>query len=318
MLPHLLRRFALAVAVATLAVAAVSVTAGLVRLLPWVTAASVPIGVVLVVARMLLLASLEVALLVAAPVGVAIEVWRLNVDHSIRTLLACGMPPRRIAAHAAGAALLVACCLAATSGCWHAHMADPGGSANQMLRAGRDVCRAGQPHNVPVLGLTWICLDGRARAVSVFGSPDAPVVWSAADLRFSSDLSAALLADVQVTTKTPRLRVTVDRATASGFAPGVRPGSGAASTRALVFAVAVLVSSVLCAWVLVRNPVRSQLAAFGVGVAGPAAFLLLADHLLALPWTGALCATSLASMAPWAACKVLRVRWLSRPRAGAT
>ncbi len=304
--------------VATLAVAAVSIAAGLVRLLPWVTAASVPTTVVLIVARMLLLASLEVALLVAAPVGVALEAWRLNVDHSARTMLACGMPPARIAAHAAGVSSIMACCLAFASGCWHAHLVDPGGNANQMLRAGRDVCHGGQPRNVPVLGLTWLCLDGRARAVGVAGPPEASVVWSAADLRFSSDLSVALLADVQVTTKTPRLRVTVDRATASGFAPGVHPASGAAPTRALVFAVTVLVSSVLCAWVLVRTPVRSRLAAFGVGIAGPAAFLPLADRLIALPWAGPLCATALASMAPWVACKVLRLRWLSRTRTGAS
>lgn len=280
MLPHLLRRLAVSVFTALAAALGIGLVAGAVRVLPWVASPSVPTSVILVFARVLALAAAEVALVIAAPIGVALETWRMTADHSVRTLLAVGVRPWRLAAHSAAIAAAFSLVSAAVSSSWSRDARSPGVFTNHLMHAGQDVCASRRPAAVPLVGVTWLCVAGEARLVGVAGELSSQIAWSASDARFADDLSSASLSDLRVALRSRKAEVRAERANVRGFAPWLAPSAGRRGARPAAFALALLLSSLAASWSLLRWPARSRVTAFVVGCAGPVAFLLAADRLV--------------------------------------
>ncbi len=281
MLPHLLRRLTVSAITALAAALSVGLVAAGVRVLPWIASPSVPAPVILVFVRVLALATAEVCLLLAVPIGLALETWRLTADHSVRTLLSIGVRPWTLAAHSAAVAAALALVSAGVSSSWGTELQAPGTLSNRLLQAGRDVCASRQPASVPMVGVTWLCVAGRARLLGVTGHPPSQVAWSASNASFASDLSSASVWELRAALRSGKAQLRVERANVTGFAPWLAPGAGNRVSRPLVFAIVLLLSSVVASWCLVRWPARSRLVAFVVGTAGPVGFLLLAQRLLA-------------------------------------
>lgn len=319
MLPHLLRRIAASVAATTAAVLGIALAASSVRLMPWLVSPTISWPATSVFARLLVASAVEVAFLVSIPTGVALSVWRLTTDQSARTLHTVGVGPLRIAAHAALVAAAAATLLTLVSAVARRPLHAPGRVSNHVVQAARSVCASAKPSSVPGLGWTWLCVERRPTLVGVVGQGDDRIAWSASDVTFSDDLSAATFVDVTASSVLPRIDARVRRVAVTGFAPWIAPSAPRDDLRALALWVAAIVSSAASAWSLLLRPARSQAFAFVVGMAGPVVVLAIAGPLMSAAPPACIVATTLVAMlTPIAFRHLAAWTWLSGARSNAS
>lgn len=277
-----LRAFAGPAARATLAVAAgvlgVALLAGAVRLLPVLLTPGVPLRLWPVLGRAVLSVALEAALFVAPPIGFALAAARLVERGEARALFAIGVSPRGLVARSAPALLAAALAAALAAGLWGREARAPGRAARDLLDQARTACLAAPPPavaEVPVLGVTWVCLPGEpARAVGPLPPAGA---FAASSISLADDLAslAARDLDLVLPPSADRGEAHLHAASASirGLAPLGRPSNLTPTARVLVLAVTAPLLAAVAALLLLRAAVGRVTAAV-VGAAGPAASLL--------------------------------------------
>lgn len=288
MLRHLVLRSARSVAWVVLVGMLVGAGASTVRLLPWIVAPDVPLPVGVAFLRSLLLAAVEVVLLLAVPIGAALEVTRWRADGTVAALRALGVGPVRQTGNVVVVALAASalCLLVSLESAAVAEA--PGSLSNELLQAAaRSACRDERPARVPLAGATWLCCSGRARLAGRL--PDdgpARMAWTARDASFSPGLQRIELHDAHWTFAEPAVSVRARTVVLTGLLPWVVPASTPAALRALATALTALGAALASSWALLRWPSSSRARALCVAVSSTLGFLLLGPALLS--WAGPL------------------------------
>lgn len=245
---------------------------GVVRLLPWLLSPSIGWGPSLPFARALLVTAFEAALLMGAPVGIAVGAALFVERGEYRALAALGARPSQVLSSLAlpiASLLLLSAASAMLS-----DPAAPGRFARDLVLGARSGCEeSGETQrDVPLLGVSWLCLEPAPRFVGRV--PGVRDTWfSAASVNITDDLRAAELGDLRVAGRARGrdVAVRVGRARITGL-----PGWGSAKRlegvrRGAVFGVVAAVLSLFGAFsVLTRatGPLPSAFAAlFGSAVA---------------------------------------------------
>jgi hypothetical protein len=219
-----------------LVVLALGIAAGTVRLLPWLSAPEVPFEVALPFARALGAAATETALLVGAPVGVALVVAGFVERGEARALFALGASPIRLVASAAPHLVLFGIAAAGAGLAWGSSADVPGRFAVDLVAQGRASCAratTAKSAQVPLVGVTWLCFPGQPPRVSGALPGLSGMAWfTAHDFTPSDDLREVRLTDLRVFTKKldeqHYLEMSVQSATVRGL-----PGWGRSSKLAL-------------------------------------------------------------------------------------
>jgi hypothetical protein len=277
-----LRVFAGPAARATLAIAAgvlgVALLAGAVRLLPILLAPGVPLRLWPVLGRSALAVALEAALFVSPPLGFALAAARLVERGEARALFALGVSPLGLVGRSAPALLAAALAAALAAGLWGREAHAPGRAARDLLDQARVACLAAPPPavaEVPVLGVTWVCLPGEPpRAVGPLPPAGA---FAAASITLADDLAALAARDLDLVlpAAADRGAAHLHAASASirGLAPLGRPSNLTPAARVLVLAFTAPLLAAVAALLLLRAA-QGRVAAAVVGASGPAASLL--------------------------------------------
>jgi hypothetical protein len=279
---YLLAKMAASTAIATLVCLAIGSFAASVRLLPWIAAESVPTRAAWAFAQALLLAAVEVALLLAPPVGISVLMARLTADGSWVALQSLGVGPARVSVHAGLVAAAAAALSLGASSLWGLQARDPGLLSNELLDAGRQVCAAPGPREVPLVGVSWLCLQQQPRIAGRIGSgTNAGLAWTASSASFSPDLTAVTLSDVTALAPDSDLRMRLGDVTVTGFVPWLVASPAGALARGLGCALACWASAVAATWTLLVRSSTSRVRALAVGSSGPVAFVLFGPQILA-------------------------------------
>ena len=255
-------------------------SAGLVRILPWLLAPDVPVEVAAPFARALAAVALETALLVGLPIGAGLAAAVLVERGEARALFAVGAAPSRLVGESAPALVAWALALIALSLVLRGDDA-PGRFAAQLVQRGQQSCASAErPKSalVPLVGVTWLCFPRRApRVVGALPASGGRAWFSAAALRPNSDLTSFELDDlVVVSAKQPGmvpLRLRVGQARMSGLASWARPASLSARQRAAIVLLSALTLSVTVAWLVCRLAGPGRLAASAISGAAAVAAL---------------------------------------------
>jgi hypothetical protein len=278
MIPHLLRRTLATVGSTYLLVFAAGTLAGSVRLMPWLAADAVPLAVTVAFAKVLLVAAAEVALLVAPPLGCAVEAARWLGDGTARTLHTLGVSPRRLLIPAGLAGLTAACLALVLSMAHQAH--EPVRFSNALLAQSRAaVCSQAPLAHVPVVNVSWLCVDGTPQLVGAWPQRGAAsLVWSAAAAEFPPDLTSLTLRDVRLATRASRVQVRANAVVVRGFEPWLVSATIAPWQRGLAYGLCAWFASLAAAGCVLRGGHPSRARALAVGIVGPALFLLSGAH----------------------------------------
>jgi hypothetical protein len=271
-------------------VLAVSLLAGAIRVLPLLLASRVPLGTAPVLARGVLGVSLETALFVAPPIAWALATARLVERGEARALFAGGVGPARIVASTWPAALVVALASALAAASWGREASAPGRLVRDLLGEARAACSAAAAPaavDVPLVGLTWVCLPGDAPRlvgaapfVASQGGAGAPV-FAATELVVSDDLRSLVARGLVLAVPDsgsgsrdgPRLHVS--EATIHGLTPIGRASNLGAASRALLLGASSVIMAAFAAAAALRGALASRVRALALGTAGPAAALLV-------------------------------------------
>jgi hypothetical protein len=286
----LARSAALHTAVVAAGVLGVAVVAGAVRILPLFLADRVPSTLLPVLGRGILGVALETAVFVAPPVGWALAASRLVERGEARALFAIGVRPSRLVADSwpAGLGVALAAGLAAVS--WGGQAAAPGASVRGMLAAARAACVAGpRPGiaDVPLLGASWVCLEGDEPRI-LGPAPGGGGVLAASSLSVSDDLRVLEATDLEIVVRAaesdlpePPPKVTLHAASAvlRGVPPVGRASNLRPAARAALLGIGAAVLAAAAAGVALAASVRTRAAAIALGAAGPAAALLVLSAL---------------------------------------
>ncbi|MBX3182636.1 MAG: hypothetical protein KIT72_19425 [Polyangiaceae bacterium] len=167
-----------------LAVLALGCLAGWVRVMPWVFAEDVPLGVVWPFARLVLAATLEVAVWVGAPLGCALG-WRWAAERGeLLALAALGVHPAR---WVLGQGLLLTSLAAPllVAAVWLSGPVEtaPGRALSGLVEQARAGCGEGPIARVPGAGLVHHCESGWL----VGRAPGRPVWFAARSFEVSAD-----------------------------------------------------------------------------------------------------------------------------------
>ncbi len=281
----LLRLFAfpalrLAAAVAALVLAAAMV-AGTIRILPLLLAPGVPIQLAPVLARGVLAVSLETALFVAPPLGFALAAARLVDRGEARALFAQGLSPFRLVASAWPTALAALACAALAAAAWGRDASAPGRLVGDLVVASREACQSARSPaaaNVPMLGISWICLPGeppRAVGEAPLGATAkgrAPA-FAARTLQVSDDLRALHLEDLRLilpatSPEAGPIHLHVGSATLRGIAPLTRASNLSIWSRALLLGFSAAAMAVTAGALVFVASIRSRVLALALGTLG--------------------------------------------------
>lgn len=279
----------------------IAVLAGTIRALPLLLAPGVPTRVAAPMLRGIVAVSLEIALFVAPPIAWALAAARLVDRGEARALAAIGVRPARIVATAWPAALLVAAAAGLAAASWGREAAAPGRLLRDLLADARAECvtdggarsaqlapdARGRPASaeVPLLGITWICLPGEApRAVgpAPFGGDGA--IFSATAVDLPDDLRSLRLRDLTLVVPKAEarpvdLRVRAGSASVRGVAPVGRASNLTVPARTLLMGASAALMATAAALVILAWSIRSRTAALALGVAGPCAALAIMSSL---------------------------------------
>jgi hypothetical protein len=247
--------------------------AGLVRLLPWLLAADVPLAVVAPFARALCAVAVETALLVGLPAGAAVGAAAFVERGEARALLALGASPRDLVIRAVPRVGLAAALAFAIMTAVDVDAQAPGRIALGLIHQGKASCEgAEQPRSVlvPMVGVTWLCFPGNpARVVGTLPRLGDRAWFTAADLAAESDLRSFVLTDLRLVTRrqdaTPRLNLRVDHAVVSGLSAWGRLAKLPTVARAALVSAVAAVLALLAAWLVVTSAVTSRVASAAIG-----------------------------------------------------
>jgi hypothetical protein len=250
-----------------------AMAAGLVRLLPWLVAPSVPLSVSGPFARALCAVALETSVLLGIPVGFALGAAVFVERGEARALLTLGASPWRLVVGALPHALVLAALalLALRVGDLDAQV--PGRVAAALIVEGRRSCQGAREARsavVPVVGVTWLCFPGRSpRVVGTVPRLGDRVWFSASELRPSPDLTEFAFQDLRIVTRRgqpgPNLRLEASRALVSGLPPWGRPAKLPGAVRGPMVAGFSVALALLLAWFVIAASLPERLAAASTG-----------------------------------------------------
>lgn len=249
----------------------VALSAGVVRILPWLLDPSVTWRIAAPFARSLAVVAGEAALAVGWPVGWALATLALVERGEARVLRLLGERPARTVARLSVQGLALATALAALSWASARESTEPGRIVTELITDGRVACaKAEAPHayTVPFFGATWLCAPGLApRLVGQGPGPLARLAFSASEARASGDLGNVALDDVHLAFTGFSLHVGALRlrgAAPWGHASVVRPLLRAAS-----LAPAVALSAAVAVVLVLLQRTGGRLGTLAVAAAGP-------------------------------------------------
>ncbi len=257
--------------------------ASCVRAAPWIASSGVPWNLVRHFGLALVLASAEVACLVAGPLGAALSSVQWTLDGTSRTLSSLGVRPIRQALHFGAASIGFCAIVWLVSSTWGQMATDPGGFTNAMMEeAAQASCSQARAVDVPLVGVSWLCTSNTARLLGMPAAPDAaPYVFEASAVSFSRMLEAATLRHVRVALRSPKVLLEVEHAKVTGFAPWLGASSVDGWTRGVASAVASGLGAIFSGYAIIIFGLRSRAAAVVVGLVGPVAFIVLGIPTLA-------------------------------------
>jgi hypothetical protein len=208
-------------------------------------------------------------------------------------LFAVGVRPARIVASGWPAALGIALVSALASAAWGREASSPGRAVRAMLTQARDACAAAPPPataDVPLLGVSWVCLPGEPpRAILPVGRG----ALSASSLVVSDDLRALDASDRDLILPalpsgteggaSPEARVHARAASVRGLLPLAPASNLGPAARAALLAVSTTALSAVAGALALAAALRARAAALALGAAGPAAALLVFSALERAP-----------------------------------
>ena len=243
-----------------------------------------------VLARGVLGVSLETALFVAPPIAWALATARLVERGEARALFASGAGPARIVASTWPAALFVALASALAAASWGREASAPGRLVRDLVGEARAACSAAAAPaavEVPLVGMTWVCLAGDAPRlvgaapfVASQGAAAAPV-FSATELVVSDDLRGLVARGLTLALpdsgsgSRDGARLHVSEATIHGLTPIGRASNLGVASRALLLAASSMIMAAFASVAALRGALQSRVRALALGTAGPAAALLV-------------------------------------------
>ncbi len=313
-------------AVIAAAILVVALIAGAVRILPLVLAPGVPLRLVPVLVRGVAGVAFETALFVAPPIAWALAASRLADRGEARALFAVGVRPARVVASAWPAALGAALAAALASAAWGREASSPGRAVRDLLAEARAACLAAPPPaaaDVPLLGVSWVCLPGEPpRAVLPVGRG----ALSAASIVVSDDLRALDATDLDLVLPPaaaganhdagpPEARVHAAAASVRGLLPPAPSSNLAPAARAALLAASTALLALAAGALALAAALRARTAALALGASGPAAALLVFSALERAPSPpAAYAAVPLAGLAALLAAFALARRASARAR----
>jgi hypothetical protein len=280
------RRAARATGWTSAAILIVAMLAGLVRVLPWIVAPTIPMRVVVPFARALFAASLETTLLCAPPIGWALaSAWLVDRGEA-RALFAIGQSPARIVATSLPVALAFAALAGVAALAWGTEAAAPGRLARSLVEQSKRSCAA-QPspaiNDVPFVGVTWLCFGRASQAGGprLAGAlPGASGAFTAADMTVSDDLRSLEFRDMRLLFgEATAVRVHAAEARIQGLSPWGRASNVRPGMRALLLSFTGAALALLASWSVLTGFIARRLASLLIGAAGPLAAVLVFSRL---------------------------------------
>ncbi len=251
------------------------VTAGGIRLLPWLFDSAVPWRVAVPFARGLAELAFEAALLLGWPLGWALAATRLVESGEARVLALVGERPARTASRLLPQGLLFAAMLAMISLAGGRDASAPGRIVTELVAQARVSCERAsnaRTYDVPFLGATWLCAPGvTPRLVGQAPASFGGIFFTAANARIGGDFRQIDLDDARLAIKTTTIHV--GSLTVRGLPPFARASSLPPAWRALLVALSGGISAWLSAYLVVRRFARNLVAVLAVGASGPLAAL---------------------------------------------
>jgi hypothetical protein len=260
---------------ATALTAALALTGGGVRILPWLLDAQVTWGIAAPFARSVLVVAGEAALAVGWPIGWALATFTFVERGEARVLRLLGEPPSRTALRLSRHGAALSAILVALSFASARESSEPGRIVSELISDGLAACRtAEQPRTylVPFFGAAWLCTPGKAPRLAGQGPGRlASLVFSSTNARPSGDLGHIELDNAVIAV--PGLLLRVGSLSLTGATPWGHAEAIAPLSRASALAVAVAMSAWAAVVLVLRGAARGRITALGLGAAGPIAAL---------------------------------------------
>ena len=261
--------------------AAIALSAGLVRILPWLLDTSVTWRVAAPFARSLLVVALEAAVAVGWPLGWALAGVAFVRSGEGRVMSLLGERPARTVSRLVPQAIAFVALLGGLSFASARESTEPGRIVSELIADGRAAClhaSSGETrtYTVPFFDAAWLCGAGvEARLVGQGPGPLASLTFSARDARASGDLGSIDLDDAHIALAAPRVTLHVDALHLRGTAPWGHASNVAPLARALTLSSAVGLSALAAVGLVLSGRDRSRLDAIVIGAAGPIVTLAL-------------------------------------------
>jgi hypothetical protein len=266
---------------------AVAILAGAVRILPLLLTPGVPAEVAWPLGRGVAGVALETALFVAPPLGWALAAAKLVDRGEARALFALGVRPWAIVLGAWPAAVLLAALAALAAASWGREAAAPGRLARQLVSDARAGCEA-QAHStsapaavdVPLVGVSWVCLPGEApRAVGKPSFGGGRAGFAATAMELADDLRAVSFRELTVVTplagSDSPARFRFARAEVRGLPPLGRASNLGVLARTALLALSGLALAVTSAGFVLWASIASRARAGALAVLAAGASLLV-------------------------------------------
>ena len=246
-------------------------TAGGIRLLPWVLDPSVSWRVTVPFARALAELALEAAILLGWPLGWSLAAIRLVESGESRVLALLGERPARTASRLAPQGIAFSVVLAAVSLLGGRDASEPGRIVTELVTQARLACekdRRPTTYSVPFLGATWLCTpQARPRLVGQAPPAFGGMLFTAVGASIAGDFRRIELEDARLAI--PGGQVHVGVLDLHGLPPFARGLSLPPAWRAFGMVLSGGVSAWLSAYLIVRGFVRGRLAVLALGASGP-------------------------------------------------
>jgi hypothetical protein len=266
----------------------IGLSGGVIRLLPWLVAPEVPWRLCLPFARLLFGTAVEVALLVGVPLGVALGASTFVERGEARALASLGASAERLVLSLVAPGLVAVALYVAIASTGDPE--PPGRLTSRLIAAGRASCEslgARERVDVPLVSLTWLCLEGRPRLAGRVPGLGERAWFTAADVEPSVELGSARLTDLRFAARVGSRVLTLHarEARLTGLPRWGKSLSISRAARGAVIGSGALSAALVAAWFVVRRALASPLAATAVaGVAALAmVFALRAADARAIP-----------------------------------
>ncbi len=263
----------------SLGASAVALSAGVVRVLPWVLEPDVPWRVALPFARSLAAVALEAAILVGFPIGFALACARFANRGEARVLELLGERPTRTALRLMPQAVAFALVIALSSALGGADASAPGNVATHLIEEGQSSCARADhktTYSVPLVGVTWLCAPNTTPRVYGHGPASmSKVSFTAESAHIAGDMRRIDLHEATLmignTADAPHARL--HAFTLRGLSPWATASTLPPWMRAVVMSSSAIACAMIAAWATLRRLARSPLSSIVVGAAGSLAAL---------------------------------------------